>query len=485
MRIKSRISAAFALAVGVGLATPLPGQTPDTTRQTPPEGGEPRAFRLPEARTFALDNGMRVTLAPYGTLPKTTAELVIRAGNVNEAPDQVWLADLMGDLMEEGTTSRTAEEIAETAARMGGDVDVGVGPDAMAVEGESLSEFAPELVRLIADLALHPAFPAGELDRLKGDRLRQVSIARSQPQQLTLETFRAVLYPDHPYGRLFPTPAMLQGYTVEEIERFYRDNVGAERAHLYVSGRFDADRVEAAVREAFAGWEAGPEPETNVPDPTSERVIHLIDRPGATQSTVYIGLPVVDPSDPDYVPLLVTNALLGGSFNSRITSNIRETKGYTYSPFSQVSIRFRDAYWVQTADVTTAVTGPSLKEIFFEIDRLQEEPPTPAELEGIQNYLGGTFVLQNSTPAGIIGQLRFLDLHGLDRDYLEEYVANVRAVTPEDVSRIARDYLEDERMTIVITGDRAEIGEQIAPYGDIRIVDGSEPGPSPSLRREG
>ena len=169
--------------------------------------------------------------------------------------------------------------------------------------------------------------------------------------------------------------------TAVQVRAFYDANVGAARAHLYVAGRFDPAAMEAAVRDAFGGWKAGTPVSFAPPSPRTARAIHLIDRPGAVQSTIVIGMPVIDPTNPDYVPLLVTNTLLGGYFSSRITSNIREAKGYTYSPFSQVSVRYRDAYWAQNADVTTNVTGPSLKEIFYEIDRLQGEPPSADELK--------------------------------------------------------------------------------------------------------
>jgi len=163
----------------------------------------------------------------------------------------------------------------------------------------------------------------------------------------------------------------------------------------------------------------------------------------------------------------VANALLGGSFGSRITSNIREQKGYTYSPFSQVSIRFRDAYWVEIADVTTAVTGPSLKEIFYEIDRLRNEPPSADELQGIKNYLAGIFVISNSSRQGIINQLALLDLHRLDDRFLTSFVQNVLAVTPKDVQRIAQTYITPDKMTIIVVGDKAKVAEQISAFGEV------------------
>jgi zinc protease len=163
----------------------------------------------------------------------------------------------------------------------------------------------------------------------------------------------------------------------------------------------------------------------------------------------------------------VANTILGGSFASRITANLREQKGYTYSPNSQLSTRYRDAYWAEAADVTTNVTGPSLKEIFAEIDRLQAEPPSAAELKSAQNFMAGVFTLQNSSRNGIINVLELVDLHGLPADYLKTYVQRVYAVTPQDVQRLTQKYIQDEKATIVVVGDKKVIEEQIKPYGPL------------------
>jgi predicted Zn-dependent peptidase len=203
------------------------------------------------------------------------------------------------------------------------------------------------------------------------------------------------------------------------------------------------------------------------PAPKTARAVYLVDRPGAVQSTILLGMPVPDPSNPDYIPLSVVNTLLGGYFSSRITANLREAKGYTYSPFSQLSTRYRDAYWAEQADVTTNVTGPSLKEIFSEIDRLQAEQPSADELKAVQNYMAGVFVLQNSSRSGIINVLELVDLHGLPADYLKTYVQRVYAVTPQDVQKLAQKYIQDDKATIVVVGDRKVIEEQVKPYGTI------------------
>ncbi len=449
------------LALGI-LAAPALAQ-----KQTPPLGDAPRDFVLPARSTFTLGNGLKVTLIPYGSLPKATVQLIVGTGNVDETGDQVWLADLLGDLMKEGTNSRSAEDIAAEAARMGGEINIGVGLDQTSISGDVLSEFTPNVVSLIADIAQNPSLPGGEVERLKRDLVRQLSIQKTEPNSIALAEFRKVMYGEHPYGRVFPNEEQLSGYTIEAVRAFYNTHFNAARARIYVAGVFDEAAVRSAIETALGGWKGGIQPTREEPAPASRREVHIVDIPGAEQSNLYIGLPTIDPSSDDYIPMLVTNSLLGGSFGSRITRNIREDKGYTYSPFSSVSVRYRDGYWVQSAAVTTNVTGPAIKEIFYEIDRLQSEPPSPEELEGIKNYMAGTFVLQNSSRQGIIGQINFLDLHGLPDAYLATYVEKIHAVTPEGVQHIAETYLRDEEMVIVISGDKQQIQSQVAGFGPL------------------
>ena len=468
MHFKKRFMTAYLLiAVLLVSMMPVAALAQGEKKQKPPEGGAPKPFTLPKKETFKLKNGMKVTLVPYGTVPKVTVSAVVRAGNLNESADQTWLADITGAMLKEGTTSRSAEQIAQEAGRMGGRLNVGVGMDQTTVSSDVLSEFGPQIVSLIADVLQRPLLPASELQRIKTDNLRRLTIARTQPGSIAVERFRKLLYPNHAYGRIFPTEQMISGYKIEDVQKFYKDNFSAARTNLYVAGRFDMAAMKRAITQAFEGWARGSDPFISIPQSVAARTIHLIDRPGAPQSTIYMGLPVIDPSNQDYIALQVMNALLGGSFASRITSNIREAKGYTYSPFSQVSSRYRDAYWVEIADVTTNVTGPSLKEIFYEIDRLRAEPPTEAELQGIKNYLAGVFVLQNSSRQGLIGQLAFMDLHGLDDSYLNTYVQKVMAMTPADVQRMAQKYLLSDKMTIVVVGDKSKIAEQLATFGQV------------------
>ncbi len=449
----------LATTLALGVAMPAAAQ-----KQAPPPVGPPKDFHLPQKREFTLPNGMAVTLVPFGRVPKVAVILTVEAGRINERPDQTGLSSVTAALMQEGTRTRTAAQLAEDVAGMGGSLDVSSNNELTTVGGEVLSEHAARMVRLVADVARNPQLPASELPRIKADQVRDLSIQKSQPQAIALDRFRSILYDDHPYGRPFPNEDALGGFTVAQVRAFHAANFGARRAHLYVAGVFDGPATEAAVRHAFRGWAAGRPQSRPVPKPKAVRSLTLIDRPNAPQSTIVMGLPVPDPVESDYVALRVTDGLLGGTFGSRITTNIRERKGYSYAPYSTVTNFWHQSYWSEQADVTTSETGNSLKEIFGEIDRLRKKAPAERELAGIERNLAGIFTVQNSSRNGIIGQLAFADVQGLPDSYLTGYVKRLLAVTPEQVRSMAERHLAPDRMTIVVVGDKKTVEKQVAPY---------------------
>jgi zinc protease len=433
-------------------------------KQTPPEGSAPKSFTVPASDTYVLPSGLSVTLVPYGIIPKAAVSLAVDAGSLNEGKSHAGVASLAGDLFREGTTTLTSQQLAEATAQMGSALAVPVGEDQTKFELDVLQESAPDAVRILADVVEHPRFPESELARLKNDALRRIALQLSQPQTIADIRFRKLLYGEHPYGTVLPAEDDVKKLTLEDVKKYYSSNFGAQRSHLYVAGKFDKAAVKKAIADSFGSWTKGPARMENVPSPAAHRVLDVTDRPDAPQSTLKLGLPVPPPTSPDAIPLGLTNALLGGSFNSRITSNIREQKGYTYSPFSEISRRYHDAYWAQNADVTTQFTGASLKEIFGEIDRLQNEAPSAPELKGIQSYLSGIFVIQNSNRQALIGQLQYVDFQGLGEDYMKNYVPRVNAVTPADVQRLTRKYIRPEAMVIVVVGDKSKISDQLVPF---------------------
>lgn len=454
-------------AIAVLNALPLGAQDSTTRREAPPAPGTPKNFRVPARRTLSLPNGMQVTLVPFGRVPKVAVELEVRTGIIDQGANDVALSAVMSDMLLEGTTTRTAQDISRQAAEMGGSLNVIPGSEVVAVGGEVLSDRAAAFIPLLADVVLNPRFNDADLRRTIDKHARNNAIALSSPGTLAQKRFREIMYGSHPFAHVFPPEDMLRGFTVERVRDFHARNFGARRAHLYVSGVFNAREVEQSIRDAFGSWAEGPAPTENPPVITAKRQVEVIDRANSVQSSIWMGLPVADPSHPDWVKMNVTDALLGGAFGSRITANIREDKGYTYSPGSFIWTRKKASMWVETADVTSNVTGASLTEIFREIDRLRAEAPPPAELDGIKNNLAGVFTVQNSSRFGLINQLQFVDMHGLGDQYVSSYVRNILAVTPEDVRATAEKHLDPQKISIAIVGDKREIDRQL---GEVKII---------------
>jgi len=449
------------------LAAPLDAQD-SVKKETPPAPGTPKNFRVPPRRNFTLPNGLQVTLVPFGRVPKVAVELEVRTGIIDQGANDVSLSAVVSDMLLEGTTTRSAQDISRQAAEMGGSVSVVPGSEVVAISGEVLSDRATAYIPLLADVVMNPKFDEADLKRTLDKHSRDNAIALSSPGTLAQKRFREIMYGSHPFANVFPTEEMLRGFTVARVKEFHTKNYGAKRSRLYVSGVFNGSDVEKAIRDAFGAWAEGPAATENPPVITSKRQVEVIDRDNSVQSSIWMGLPVADPSNGDWVKMNVTDALLGGAFGSRITANIREDKGYTYSPGSFIWTRKKASMWVETADVTSNVTGASLTEIFKEIDRLRTEAPPQAELDGIKNNLAGGFTVSNSSRFGLINQLEFVDLHGLGDDYVTNYVKNIMSVTPEDVRSTAEKHLDPQKISIAIVGTKKDIEKQLGAVKTIR-----------------
>ncbi len=460
----------LALLAALGLVAAAPAPAPSGAYPPMPAAGPPKPFQVPASETYRLPNGLQVTLIPYGQVPKATIGLLVYAGALNEGED-TGIASLTSQMMREGAAGHKGAQIAAEAASMGGNLGVGADDHQTSIFLSVLSEHAADAVRLVGDVGLHPDFPASEFARIKQNYVRGIAVAKSRPQvEAEVALARAVYGPTHPYGRGFPTDAQLARYTLDDAKRFYAQNFGARRARLYVAGRFDEAAVKAAIAEVFGSWQPGPERLSLPPNPQPGPKVILIDRPGAPQSTIRIAYPAPVAGDPQDIGFRVTNALLGGSFTSRITHNIREVKGYTYSPGSGIGFNPTDAQWEFSADVTTSVTGPAFKEIFGEIRRLQNEAPPEEEARGIRTWMAGVFVLQNASQGGLINSLANRDFLGLPSNWLESYVPNVLSISSADIERLARERLPLDKATIVVVGDLAKVEPQLKALPELQGV---------------
>ncbi len=433
------------------------GASPLVAREAPPSAGPPRPFTLPAKRELALPNGMAVTLVPFGAIPKATLFLVLRTGNIADG-GKAGLADLATELLKEGAGERDANSLAEFAADMGGAVETATGPDQTTVSLDVLAERASDAVGVLADIVRRPRLPASELTRLKQNLSRQAAIARSQAQGIAGEAYARLLWGDHPYGHELPTEAEIASIGIDDVRGYVAREIGAGRAHLYIAGQFDAAAVERALHARFDDWATGAPLATRAATGSRARIVELIDRPGAAQSTIVLGLPVPGPAASRFTGLSVGNALLGGSLLSRLDQNLREDKGWTYGASSRITpFAGGIASFTVNTDVNAPDTAAALGEIFRELERLRTEPPPADELASIQNYRSGVFIIGASSRGGLLAQLAFLELQGLPDEWLTNYVTRIHAVTPAEVRAAAADYLDPASMTLVVVGDMTKL----------------------------
>ncbi len=436
--------------------------------EAPPPLGVPKDFALPSVETYTLPNGMGVTLIPYGSVPKFSASLQIRTGRLDEGVRG--LTDLFAALMNEGFDGKSAADVARASGDMGGGVGFSGGSDTMSAGVSALSEFAGPALGLLAGQVRRPNLAEAELPRLKQDALRGLAVSLQSPQTQADIAFARSFYGSHPYGQPVARAEDLQAVTHAQIKAFFQSQLGARRAHLYVAGTFDSAVVKQAIAKEFGDWQAGPPITHNPPKPNERLAVTLVPRPAAPQSTLIVGLPMPDASSPDRTALGVVNELLGGDFSSRITLSLREDKGYAYSPASSFSLRPGFGRWVEVADVTAANTADSLKIVLDEIGTLKQEAPPQDELDRIKNGLAGSYLFRIASRGGLISSYASYDLLGIPREELGRYVATMRKVSPEDVKRVMNTYFNQQRMTIVIVGDEAQVRAQMTALPALNAV---------------
>ncbi|WP_420431267.1 M16 family metallopeptidase [Hyphobacterium sp.] len=442
----------------------LSAATAFAQQSTRPEIGPAPSFELPATTTIEMDNGLRATFIDFGLAPKVNISVSVMAGNVFDG-DATYLADVVAAMMEEGAGGESPETIARAFASMGGDMNIGVGMHAANFSANVLSEFGPEAINRIATVIRQPDFPESEFDRILQNEIRNMTVARSQPGPVATEAYVGLLYgEDHPYGQGIPDEGQMEGYTLEQVRQFYADYFGAARTHIYIAGRFDHDEMEAAVRDAFGDWEAGNAVDIPEATPRTGPIVRLINRPDAPQATIRLGVPVAPIGTADAYSLTVMNALLGGSFTSRLTRNLRETNGWTYSPGSGITNRVGSSYWTFNADIITEHTVEAFTEIFSEIQNLQLNTPPADEADGMRTWIGGIFILQNASTGGLIAQLANQNLHGLPDDYLANYVDRISDVSNADISSVAAEYLQPDRMVLVVVGDLGSIEDGLRAF---------------------
>jgi zinc protease len=427
----------------------------------------------PKRTRVTLPNGLQVLLAEAHSIPKFHGELYFRAGNALVADRAPALAEMTATLVRTGTSKRTSRQIEEDLRRLGADLGTSSGQDTTAIAFAGLSEFAEPLLQLVSELAREAAFPEAELERERRQKLEEVKLERTSPGFLASERLRKVLFGKHPYAEVSPSEAQVAAYKRADLEAVYREIYTPENALLMMVGDFDSQAMLKTIEKVFGDW-AGKQPvakEVAAPPEVRGRCVYLVHNPGSVQTQILAGCRAITRKHPDWMRLGLTNSLYGGAFNSRLVMNIREDKGYTYSPRSSANALKQHGYFSVSAAVRNDVVAASLTEIFYELDKLRSLPVPEAELADAQNYLTGVFSMGLATQEGLLSQFSIVELNELAADYLETYREKIRALTSADLLATARKYFDSANMQIVVVGDRGLIEEQARLFGDVDVFD--------------
>src|SRR6202795_4660069 len=430
-----------------------------------------RQVTWPNRKRARLSNGLEVILVESHTIPKFHGDLYFRSGNLAAIERGPGLAEMTATVVRTGTTKRASRQIEEDLRRIGADLSSGAGADTSAISFSGLSEFAEPLLALVNELAREAAFPEAEFERERRQKLEEVKLERTQPGFLASERLRKVLFGAHPYGQVSPNEAQVAAYKRADLQAVYREFYTPENGLLLLVGDFDAQGMLKTIEKVFGAW-TGKKPEPTgavAPANPRGRRVYLVHVPGAVQTQIVAGCHAITRKHPDWVKLGLTNSLYGGAFNSRLVMNIREDKGYTYSPRSGVHALRQHGYFSVSAAVRNDVVAASPAEMVFEIDKLRSLPVPAGEFADAQNYLSGMFSMGLATQSGLLSQLATIAFNELPDDYLETYRDKVRAMTPEDLLATARKYLDSANMQIVLVGDRREIEAQARLFGETEI----------------
>jgi zinc protease len=420
-----------------------------------------------------LSNGLEVVLVESHTIPKFTGELFFRSGNAVVAAKAPGLADMTATVARTGTTERTSRQIEEDLRRMGSDLSSGAGADTSAISFAGLVDFSNDLLGLVSELAQQASFPADEFERERRQLVEGLRIERTTPGFLAGERLRRVLFGSHPYGTISPTEEQVTNYRIEQLKDYYQHYYRPGNALLVMVGDFSPQMMLAQIEKAFGSWAAGPvegAPDPALPEVQGRRV-YLVHLPESVQTQILVGNRAITRKHPDWLRLTLANSIYGGAFNSRLVMNIREQKGYTYSPRSGAHPLRQHGYFSIGAAVRNDVVAAALTEIFYEIDRMRSTPVGEEELDDARNYLTGIFSLGLATQDGLAGQLATSTLEKLPDDYLETYRERVLKLTSADVLDAARKYFDSARAQIVIVGDRTQIESQAALFGTPEVYD--------------
>jgi len=474
MRMPALLLALAALSLSAAGERPLPAELPAYGRDP--------VMPVPAVRQRRLPNGLTVWMVPREGLPRVGAILVARGGTASDPAGRLGLGGTLAGLLKEGTRRRNGRQLAEDLQAIGGDLDGWAEADGTFLQGAALSSGAPALIALLGECATEPGFPEAEVTRARSRILAGIQDRESDPGFQARSAFLEAIYGGHPYRCAGPGADWIRTLDRAQLLEAHASRFRPGECLLVVVGRFSAREVDRAVDQAFGKWRdraAASPPPPQAPSAAAPRFV-IKDRKGAVQTTFCIGRQIPSGTHDDFLALRLAGEMAGGSFGSRITRNIREDKGYTYSPWMTFQDRVMGGDLCEAASVRTDVTGETLLEVFYELDRLGISGVGADELDRAKRKLGGRVLFDTLSLGGYGKALASGWIRGQTPADLPRRVARIQALTAGEVRSAARRYLNPRTLTVVAVGNEAAITTALAPWTGERASCCTASGQAPS-----
>ena len=444
----------------------------ETKREAPPSPGEAKDMSLPPVLVSSLDNGLQVNTIVTDQLPVVYATLVIRSGGESDPPKLPGLAGLVAQMLKEGTTKRSSAEIAEEIEFLGADLWASSDEENTYIGVRALAEQFDVVMAILGEVAGKPAFTSKELEKLKRRELDRLALSEREPRYIARRTFYRQLYGQHPYGTVDTNPRAVKRVRRQDMVRWHREHFVGKNAFLVVAGDVDPDRVAEAAQKTFGTWNAGRRSAptyTEPPKPTNRNIL-VVDRPGSVQSVIYIGNLAIARANREWIPLMVSNQVLGGSAASRLFMDLREARSLTYGAYSSIGERVDIGPFVAYASVRTEVTTEAIGAFFEHLERIHVEPAEPEELVNAKRYLSDSFPLKVDTPGKLSELVVDLRTFGLPDDYWDRYRQAIRKTSASEAQYVARSYIRPKDSLVVIVGQAADFAQSLQRFGPVTVV---------------
>lgn len=463
--------------LGVGFALSVSGvsaQVSNWPSERAPQPLQAREVRFPPYQVVTLSNGLQVVTVAHHEQPAVTMRMVVRAGSVQDLPGKAGVAMLTSALLDQGTTTKSAEQIADQIDFIGGALATGSGSDLSFVNVVVMKDSFDIAMELLSDVVRNPAFATEEIERQKQQMMSSLQVSAEDPDYLAGALFDRLAYGFHPYG--WPnsgTTQTLAAITRADLETYHRRNVVPNNAILAVVGDVTSEQALAAAERVFGGWPRGnvePTPVTE-PPPSTRRIV-VVDKPDAVQTEIRVGQVSIPRTHADYLAFDLAVKILGGEGANRLHRVLRSERGLTYGASADAESRKQTGDFMAETDTQTETTGEALRLMVDEIAKLRRDRVSARELADAQAYLAGSFPLTIETPNDIATQVLNVVFYELPVEEIGTFRERVQRVTPDDIQRVANAYVKPDRLSIVMVGNAAAFVPQLQRVGfsDIEVI---------------